>query len=68
MSGSVDRLSVKTVAGDINFLFRSCHPFVVFEIIQNNVWLIINTREEYIMYVYMGKMKYVVVLIQGKNT
>jgi hypothetical protein len=56
----VDRLSVKTVARDINFLFQSCHPFVVFEIIQNNVWLSINTRDEYIL--YMGKMNYVVVI------
>jgi hypothetical protein len=32
------------------------HPFVVFDIFQNNVWLHINTREDY--KIYVGKLEW----------
>jgi hypothetical protein len=49
-SGSVDDLSVETVASDDNFFRRFC-PFVAFEIIYNNVRLRSNAGEYYKMHV-----------------
>jgi spore coat polysaccharide biosynthesis protein SpsF (cytidylyltransferase family) len=44
---------VETVARDQKSLVQSFCPFVTFDLIQNNVQLHINTREDYKM--YMGK-------------
>jgi hypothetical protein len=37
---------VETVARDRNCLFQRFHPFIVFEIIHNNVRLLSNVKEE----------------------
>jgi hypothetical protein len=44
---------METVARDENCLFRRFYPFLAFEIIRNNVWLHVDTRKDY--EVYMGK-------------
>jgi hypothetical protein len=44
----------ETAAVDGNYLFRKFCPFFEFEIVENNVRLRINTREDYKMLSYMG--------------
>jgi hypothetical protein len=46
-SVSLEVLTAETVTRNGNSLFRWFHPFIVLEIIQNNVWLHVNKREVY---------------------
>jgi hypothetical protein len=58
----MDAISVETVARGGNCLFRRFRPFGTFKIIQNNMELLINPRDDYRMYLekhelYCGDVK-----------